>query len=62
MVLNQVATEESSRFTTSVNSEIFLCLKKILVSSAKRINERSLEHEKMSFIYNRNRRRPNTES
>ena len=36
-------------------------LKKILVLSAKCITERSLEHEKMSFIYNRNRRGPSTE-
>ena len=40
LALNQVATKESSWFTILVSSEIFLCWKKILVSSAKRMNER----------------------
>ena len=47
--LNQEATKDSSRFTISVSSQIFLCWTKILVSSAKRMKERYLEHENMSF-------------
>ena len=47
--LNQETTKDSSRFTISVSLQIFLCWTKILVSSAKRMKERYLEHENMSF-------------
>ena len=45
LALTQETAKDSSRFTLSAKSQIFLCWKKMLVSSAKRMEERCLDHE-----------------
>ena len=59
--LNQEETWESSWLTILVKVAKSLWRRKILVSTAKRMNERKFEERKRSLMYKRNNKGPRTE-
>ena len=59
--LNHVGTTESSRLIMLQSSNISLCCKKRVVSSAKRMKESKIEDAKILLMYMRKRSGLNTE-